>query len=81
MKHIIVQTNFDLNQQVLVYIDGECKEIASASVDNLVNVVNSLRLKYNINNIDLFGNKQYVRKMQEDLISKYSELNITVIER
>lgn len=83
-KHIVVQFEpFDLQQKVMVYIDGECFSYSYATIEKLVDTVEALKSEYNIKQINLYGYKDYLSRYQALMKTKFSndDCNIEIIER
>lgn len=71
MKKIIgILRPFDLYQTLYVYEDGNEIDVAKTTVDEIANKVLELANKYEINQIDLSGAKQYAIKIQKDICEK-----------
>lgn len=84
MTHIVCDFRpFDMNQGIMVYRDGECVKSLSVGVNQIVNVVNSLKNQYNVEQIDLCGNEHYLSKFKADMLSKFNDNNceINIIQR
>ena len=83
MNHIVVDFRpFVMSQNVMVYINGECKEVVGASLDDVVQVVNALCSKYNINQVDMCGNTDFLSKYKKELMTtQYGNINVDIIER
>lgn len=74
MDRIIVDFRpFTLGQGIMVYQDGNCTEHVKVSVDEIPDTVNGLREKYNINQIDLCGNADYLSRFKAELSLKFGE--------
>lgn len=83
MNHIIcVFRPFTMNQNVMVYINGECVKTVSVDVDRIIDVVNGFKNQYNIDKIELCGNQSYLSKFQAEMNSKFgNSCEINVIKR
>lgn len=84
MNHIVVSLQpFTLKQNIFVYINGACIKQTSVEVDRIVDVVNGLSKQYNIKQIDLCGNQDYLLHFQTEMDSKFAnnEYNIEIIRR
>jgi len=83
MNHIVVDFRpFTMSQNVMVYVDGECKETIGAGLDDIVPVVNALRTKYNIDQVDMCGNADFLSKYKKELMTtQYGNVNVDIIER
>lgn len=79
MKHIIVNFHdFAFDQEILVYIDGVCEKQMQVPVSDLTNVVFGLSDLYNITQIDMCGNPEYLSKFKAELLTKYSNTNLEI---
>lgn len=84
MNHIIVDFQpFTLKQNVLVYVDGECVKQTAVEVDQITDVVTGLSKQYNIKQIDLCGNENYLFKFKANMRNKFenSDYEINIIQR
>ena len=68
-NHIIVNFQpFVAKQEILVYINGNCEKQIYVSVDRIVDSVKGLKSTYNINKIDLCGNRDYLSFFKEKML-------------
>jgi hypothetical protein len=86
MEHIIVNFQpFVTEQHIMVYRDGACIEQVYVDFDKVIERVCFLSNKYNISNIDLCGNTDFLKKVKNDLQLNTnfnnSQLNITIINK
>lgn len=84
MNHIIVDFQpFTLKQNVLVYVDGECVKQTAVEVDQITDVVTGLSKQYNIKQIDLCGNENYLSKFKANMLNKFEDddCEINIIQR
>ncbi len=85
MNHIICDFHpFTMNQNILVYMNGECVKTVSVTVDRVVDTVNGLCKQYGIHQIDLCGNQNYLERYKNLLNAKFDlddETTINIIER
>lgn len=87
MEHIIVNFQpFVSNQHIMVYREGACIEQSYVEYNEVVDTVVLLANKYNITNIDLCGNTDFLKKWRNDLqvntnFTNKSNLNITIINK
>lgn len=75
---------FDLKQNITIYIDNECKEHISAPIERINDIVFGLVNKYNIQNINLCGSKDYLSKFKAELGLRFnnnSDLKINIINK
>lgn len=83
-NHIIVQFEpFDIQQQIMVYIDGKCVSHSYTTVDKIVDTVDALKIEYNINQIELYGYHDYLTRYKALMKTKFNDNNckIDIIER
>lgn len=79
MNHIIVDFQpFTLKQNVLVYVNGECVKQTAVEVDQITDVVTGLSKQYNIKQIDLCGNENYLFKFKTQISTEFSDNPIEV---
>lgn len=84
MGHIIVNFQpFVVEQEILVYTNGECVYQAKVEIDRVPSVVKGLKNKFNIDKIDLCGNSQYLSRFKAELGSEFDndETEITIYQR
>lgn len=68
MKTIIVNSDpFAYKQNIMVYIDGACVEHTQVPVNDIVNVVNGLKTKYGISQVDLCGHPEFLSRFKAQL--------------
>ena len=81
-NHIIVNFQpFVAKQEILVYINGNCEKQIYVSVDRIVDSVKGLKSTYNINKIDLCGNRDYLSFFKEKRLDSYDNCTITIYNR
>lgn len=87
MEHIIVDFQpFVAEQHIMVYQNGACVEQQYVNYDEVINYIIALSNKYNIENIDLCGNTDFLKKWKNDLQTNTSftygkDLKITIINK
>lgn len=80
MKKIIASIRpFEMNQSLYVFEDGEKIDEATVSLSDVENTVLGFADKYQIENVDIVGPKQFNQKIGQNLITKYSTLKINFI--
>lgn len=73
-SHIIVQFEpFDIQQQIMVYENGECVSHSYATIDKIVEVVDVLKAKYNIKQIELYGYRDYLARYKALMKTKFND--------
>ena len=81
-NHIIVNFQpFVAKQEILVYINGNCEKQIYVSVDRIVDSVKGLKSTYNINKIDLCGNRDYLSFFKVFMLDSYDNCTITIYNR
>ena len=80
MDHIVtVICPFVAEQKVAVYQNGECIKEAKCNINDLTNTCYNLCKEYNINQLDIKGQKLYVMHLLDELkSSKYDNFNINI---
>lgn len=83
MNHIIVDFRpFALEQNIQVYVNGECVRTAKVDIGRITDVCYGFCHEYNIDKIDLCGSTDYLKKFQSELGTKFSEnVNIEIHNR
>lgn len=84
MNSIVVAFQpFSVNQNVIVYSDGDILEEFSVEMDKIVDVISGLKKQYNSTNIDLIGSEDYLTHFKTRLLSKFAEepAQINIISR
>lgn len=79
MDHIIVNfCPFTMNQNVLVYQNGVCVEQLSLPIERIKDSVFGLKNKYNISQIDLCGNQDYLSKIKAEMLTDFKNENCNI---
>jgi len=80
MDHIILNIRpFIMQQQALVYKDGECVKIGQCSLRTAPETLVTLSKEFGIKDIDLIGSKLYAQKIKDKLASnKFTNFIITI---
>ena len=85
LDHIIIDlSNFTFEKDIMVYINGECVDHIKVPFENISETVKDFCNKYNLKQIDLFGqNSDYLLKIKQDFYTKYfnNDINISIFER
>ena len=80
MKKIIASIKpFDMQQYLYVFEDGEKIDEATVSLSDVENTVLDFINKYQITDVDIAGPKQFNQKIGQELITKYSMVNINFV--
>ena len=80
-KLVFISSPFTLNQNVLVFKDNEQIETITFKAEETIDKIKETIAKYQINDIDLVGNKTYLELIAGKLMNEYSALQIHFIER
>jgi hypothetical protein len=73
---------FDLKQNFYVYEDGNKLATANPTIDEMNDIIFAFAQKYDVNQVDLVGPKQYNRglskKLQETEMTKFNENKLII---
>ena len=74
---------FALYQEIDIYVNGECIKQDFVILDEITNTINRYCVMYDIDRINLCGNRNFVSKFKNDLITNYAydTKEINIIER
>lgn len=64
---------FVIQQKVSVYTNGKCVEETQVEVDRIVNAVNGLRKTYNVKQVVLCGNEDYLTNFQAKMNLEFAD--------
>lgn len=79
MANIVVNYRpFTLVQEIFVYDGKSCVESLQASIDRIPDIVNGLQSRYNIEQINLCGNQDYLSRFQAELSLKFANSNVEI---
>ena len=79
MANIVVNYRpFTLVQEIFVYDNGVCVELLQAPIDKIVDIVSGLQSRYNIEQINLCGNQDYLSRFQAELSLKFANSNVEI---
>ena len=79
MANIIVNYRpFTLTQEIFVYDNGICVELLQAPIDRISDIVSGLQSRYNIEQINLCGNQDYLSRFQAELSLKFANSNVKI---
>lgn len=79
MANIIVNYKpFTLAQEIFVYDGKNCIESLQAPIDRIPDIVNGLQSRYNIEQIDLCGNQDYLSRFKAELGLKFANSNVEI---
>ena len=79
MANIVVNYRpFTLAQEIFVYDGKNCVEYAQMPIDKIPDVISSLQNKYNVEQINLCGNQDYLSRFQAELSLKFANSNVEI---
>ena len=79
MANIVVNYRpFTLAQEIFVYDGKNCVESLQAPIDRISDIVSGLQSRYNIEQINLCGNQDYLSKFKAELGLKFANSNIEI---
>ena len=79
MANIIVNYRpFTLAQEIFVYDGKNCVESLQAPIDGISDIVSGLQSRYNIEQINLCGNQDYLSRFKAELGLKFANNNIEI---
>ena len=79
MANIIVNYRpFTLTQEIFVYDNGICVELLQAPIDRTPDIVSGLQSRYNIEQINLCGNQDYLSRFKAELSLKFANSNVKI---
>ena len=79
MANIIVNYRpFTLAQEIFVYDGKNCVESLQAPIDGISDIVSGLQSRYNIEQINLCGNQDYLSKFKAEFGLKFANSNIEI---
>ena len=79
MANIIVNYRpFTLTQEIFVYDNGVCIELLQAPIDKIPDTISGLQNRYDIEQINLCGNQDYLSRFQAELSLKFENSNVKI---
>ena len=79
MANIIVDYRpFTLAQEIFVYDNGVCVELLQAPIDKIPDTISGLQNRYDIEQINLCGNKDYLSRFKAELGLKFANKNVKI---
>ena len=79
MANIVVNYRpFTLAQEIFVYDDKSCVESLQAPIDGIPDIVSGLQSRYNIEQINLCGNQDYLSRFKAELGLKFANKNVKI---
>lgn len=79
MANIIVNYRpFTITQEIFIYDNGVCVELLQAPIDKIPDIVSGLQSRYNIGQINLCGNQDYLSRFQAELSLKFANSNVEI---
>jgi hypothetical protein len=69
-KHIVAPIHpFVHEQEIYVYINGECVTVKNCTVDNMCDTIYELCEKYDIDRVDFQGGQLYALKFKDEFLA------------
>ena len=79
MVNIIVNYRpFTVTQEIFIYDNGVCVELLQAPIDKILDIVSGLQSRYNIEQINLCGNQDYLSRFKAELSLKFANSNVEI---
>ena len=79
MTNIIVNYRpFTITQEIFIYDNGVCVELLQAPIDKILDIVSGLQSRYNIEQINLCGNQDYLSRFKAELSLKFANSNVKI---
>ena len=79
MANIIVNYRpFTITQEIFIYDNGACVELLQAPIDKISDTISGLQNRYNIEQINLCGNQDYLSRFQAELSLKFANSNVEI---
>lgn len=79
MANIIVDYRpFTLAQEIFVYDNGVCVELLQAPIDKIPDTISGLQNRYDIEQINLCGNQDYLSRFKAELGLKFANKNVKI---
>ena len=79
MVNIIVNYRpFTVTQEIFIYDNGVCVELLQAPIDRISDIVSGLQSRYNIEQINLCGNQDYLSRFKAELSLKFANSNVEI---
>ena len=70
---------FVMNQEVSVYLNGNCFKTINCTIDDIEKTISTLANEYNIKHIDLIEKAgMYSTKIKDRLITQYADKNFDI---
>ena len=74
----IIFHQFTMKQDVIVYNDNKVIEKFSVNLSDVINFVDGIRNKYDVNEINLVGNAIFVSNYRDKFQNKFNNNNIKI---
>ena len=78
MRVGVIFQPFDLKQTIIVTDHNAIVERVEIEYDRIPETVKELASKYSTSEVTLYGNSDYLQKMQCHLLNQYSNLDVTI---
>lgn len=84
-KNIVINYSpFTLEQAIYCWVDGDCVEQRKCGLDDIANITDALKRKYQVRKIELVGPQVYVEKFKTEMSNSsydFSDCSIEIINR
>lgn len=74
----VIFHQFTMKQDVIVYNDNKVIEKFSVNLSDVINFVDGIRNKYDVNEINLVGNAIFVSNYRDKFQNKFNNNNIKI---
>ena len=78
-KVIVFFQPFSIMQTIIVYKNNEIVDTKQVEIERVPNVVKGVCSTYNIKEVDLKGNKDYLEKYKAEILTNYSMLDVKIV--
>ena len=78
-KIVVFFQPFSLMQNIVIYRNNEIIYTTQVEIERISNAVKGLCSQYNITDVDLKGNQEYLEKYKAEILTNYSLLNVNII--
>lgn len=78
-KIVVFFQPFSVMQNIAVYKNNEMVHTTQVDIERVSNVIKGLASQYDIKEVDLKGNQEYLEKFKAEILTNYSLLNVNII--
>lgn len=81
-KHVVAPIHpFVREQEIYVYINGECVKIEKCTLDNIYDTIYNLCERYDVNRVDFQGGQLYALRFRDEyLVEKNKKFNARILK-